>query len=120
MFSGKSPSFKISEITPLEIEDWIYSTILQNSDNKDPVFIAATNHFLLDQIRYDEFIKVLVKALYTTGAIGVKINSTLPEQWSYFSDQTFVESALTQESTISLHTLFWRPLGINPNNKKIY
>lgn len=120
IFSGKSPTYKISEMTAGEIESWAYNEILQKSDEKDPVLAAATKHFLLDEIRYDEFLKTLIKAMYTTGAIGVKINTTLPEQWSYFSDQTLVESALSQESTVSLHTLFWRPLGVNLNNKRSY
>jgi hypothetical protein len=115
VFSGKRPTLNFSEFIKSEVETWAFATLLNHNESTDPVAIAANMCFLADKTNYQDFLKTLIKAMYTVGAVGVKINATTTEQWSYYSDQPLVESALMASSVVKLHPLFWRAVGINEN-----
>lgn len=112
IFSQRKESFKLSDLTAKEFEEWVYANILNHEDSRDPVYSIAQKFYLEE--KSDEFSvrRELVKCLYAVGAAGVKTGPTAPWVWSYYSDHRLVESSLHGDTAITLHPLFWKAIGV--------
>ena len=113
VFARRPVSIKLSELSEESIRDWAQDELLASNTN-DPVAHAATQCFIDGKLSFFKFQLVLVNALYTVGAIGVKPDSASPEYWSYFSDHVPSDGAIRPTSTLKLHPVFWRAVGARP------
>lgn len=114
VFARRPVSLRVSELSEESIRDWVQSELLAHPDPNDPVAQAAIQCFMEDKLSHFKFLLVLVNALYTVGAIGIKPDTSSPEYWSYFSDHVPSEGAIKPSSVLKLHPVFWRAVGARP------
>lgn len=114
VFARRPISIKLSELSEESIREWVQDELLSNPDMYDPVSQAATLCYLDGKLSHFKFLLILVNALYTVGAVGVKPDSASPEYWSYFSDHVPSDGAIKPTSVLKLHPVFWRAVGARP------
>lgn len=114
VFARRPVSIKLSELSEESIREWVQDELLSNPDMHDPVSQAATLCYLDGKLSHFKFLLILVNALYTVGAVGVKPDSASPEYWSYFSDHVPSDGAIKPTSVLKLHPVFWRAVGARP------
>ena len=114
LLTRQRSSFRVSELSKAVLKPWAFSTILLDSDSKDPVAAAARSHFIEDRTNLFEFTLVLLDAMYMVGLIGLKPEPTAACCWSYFSDHRPAPGSLKPTSIIQVHPTFWRALGVRP------
>lgn len=116
VFARRPVSIKLSDLSEESIREWVQDELLSNPDQHDPVSHAATLCYLDGKLSHFKFLLVLVNALYTVGAVGIKPDSASPEYWSYFSDHVPSDGAIKPTSALKLHPVFWRAVGARPPN----
>lgn len=116
VFARRPVSIKLSELSEESIRDWVQDELLSNPAPNDPVSHAATLCYMDGKLSHFKFLLVLVNALYTVGAVGVKPDSASPEYWSYFSDHVPSDGVIKPTTALKLHPVFWRAVGARPPN----
>jgi len=114
VFERRLTSIRVSELSEETTRDWVETELLAHPDPNDPVAQAAIHYFLDGKLSYFKFLLVLVNALYTVGAVGIKPNAASAEYWSYFSDHVPSEGTIKPSSILRLHPVFWRAVGARP------
>lgn len=106
--------FPVSELSQSVMEDWVAKKLLQEEHSTDPVAIAANQYFLESKGSLLDFVLVVLKALYIVGAIGIKPDGHSFVYWSYLSEHVPAAGSIRPDSTIFIHHMFWRALGVRP------
>lgn len=114
VFARRPVTIKLSELSEESIRGWVQDELLANANIADPVAHAASQCFLEGKLSLFKFQLVLVNALYTVGAVGVKPDAASPEYWSYFSDHIPSDGTIKPTSALKLHPVFWRAIGARP------
>lgn len=106
---------KLSDFSEESINEWLIDGLLANEDLSDPIVKAA--HLLINdgKMSHFKFLLTLFDALYTVGAVGIKTDTSSPENWSYYSDHSPSEGSIKPSSVIKLHPTFWRAVGARPS-----
>lgn len=112
VLTRKPLSFPVSELSKGALEDWIWTTLLREQDSPDPVARAASTCYINERGTFFEFLLVLLDALYSVGAIGIKPDSTSPVYWAQYSEHRPAAGSIRPNSTIHVHPTFWRSLGV--------
>lgn len=118
LLHNRGYSFRIFEITKAEVDEWLIKHLDEDDLTRDPVYESAKNIFENSSCEIIEFIRVFVDALYITGIAGVKIDPQHEIKWSYHSDNSPHPSAISNSSTVKIHPMFWRVLGIDSSISK--
>lgn len=114
VFARRPVTIKLSELSEESIREWVQDELLSNQDVSDPVSRAAMQCYLDGKLSHFKFLLVLVNALYTVAAVGIKPDPASPEYWSYFSDHVPSDGAIKPTSVLKLHPVFWRAVGARP------
>jgi hypothetical protein len=112
LLTRKPAIFPVSEFSRSVLEDWYTAASSGEDDRSDPVMAAAKNHFLDGKGSHFEVALALVDSMYTIGLIGVKVDSTTPCYWSFYSDHRIARGSIKPSSAVHLHQTFWRALGV--------
>lgn len=113
-------TFPVSELSRPVMEDWVGQSLLHDDDSVcDPVAIAARKCFLDGKGSLLDFVLVLLDALYTVGAIGIKPDSFSQVYWSYQSEHVPASGSIRPDTTIHIHPMFWRVLGVRPRGEVV-
>lgn len=106
--------FLVSELSQSLMESWVVGSLLQKEHPLDPVTVAAKRYFFDSKGSLLDFVLVLLDALYIVGAIGIKPDGYSYVYWSYESEHIPAAGSIRPDSTIYIHPMFWRVLGIRP------
>lgn len=104
-------SFKLSTLQSDQTEAIILELIEKHAQSKDPVCVAAAHYFNSQLANINSFLIALIKALFTAGAIGIKIDGTSTAIWSQSDNQQPSDGQIKPSSSIYVHPIFWRVLG---------
>lgn len=113
ILKSRTQLFPVHEITNDDITETCleFCVTNQNRQDDDPISISARE--LVEDIRSaNSFLQVLLRAFYTTGLIGLKLESYEAVQWSISNDLCDSISEISDKSKISIHPMFWRALGV--------
>lgn len=115
IFARRPVQQKLSDFSEESINEWLIDGLLANEDLSDPIVKAA--HLLINdgKMSHFKFLLTLFDALYTVGAVGIKTDTSSPENWSYYSDHSPSEGSIKPSSVIKLHPTFWRAVGARPS-----
>ena len=83
---------------------------------KDSVRIAADNYYS-NANNYNAIIlkQEIFSTLYKVGIIKIKLSKGDRYKSSYEADETLLRSSIGSDTKIKIHPMFWRALGITPN-----
>ena len=115
VLKSRTSLFPISEITDHDITEICldFCVAHQNSKNED-ILSTSARELVEDSRSVDCFRKVLLSVFYSTGLIGLKLESYQAVQWSRSNDFGDSISEISDKSRISIHPMFWRALGVKP------
>lgn len=105
-------SFKFSDISKEKLDKFIMNQCCDLS-NDDPIYKAAAE-VGTDSRSYLSFFTLLLRLFYRVGIIGVKTDAFNQVQWSFNDQSNITDASLQGETSLHIHPMFWRALGIEP------
>lgn len=111
---NRKKTFLVMEITQDQIDEicldyCIHAEPLQRED----VLSTSARNLINVTSDYIHFRAVLIMILYSTGLVGLKVESTETVQWAVIGSRSVSLSEILENSRISVHPMFWRAFGIN-------
>jgi hypothetical protein len=115
LFYGAKCNMEVSEFTKDLIEER-YSEIVGNilDTNADPI-TRALDTLYTQSANFNSVRSYILRELYVTGLIGIKTGPSSSTSWSYMSMVTPSLGEIRPSSTIHVHPMFYRALGIAAN-----
>lgn len=116
LFYGMKSHIEVSEITKEFIEER-YPDIAAEiqeanlSSSADPITKSLDNLYT-PNANFGSIRSYVLRELYITGLIGIKTGPTSPVHWSYSSSTHLSTSEIRPSSSIYIHPMFHRALGI--------
>lgn len=102
--------FKLSQITKDKVEAFSLAHCLDVGSN-DPVISAGNVYINNGGGSHHAFVIVLVKALFSIGALGLKPDGFTSELWNFSSDRPPTDGQIKPSSTAYVHPMLWGSLG---------
>jgi hypothetical protein len=118
IFYGMEEHFDLSKINEeLLLEQ--YSIIVQDhghDDIKDPLITLLDKMYSKDG-NFNSSRASIIRSIYQTGLIGVKLGPTSSVNWSYSSKVQVSVGQIKASAKIYIHPMFYRALGIKMINR---
>lgn len=114
----KKSTFKHSDISKDEIDEFALELILDETVTLDPVRKLAVDYYEKSNISRSVFLNIFLTILYRIGIIGVKKDAYSSVVWSQDNDLVLSESEAKRSSFFHIHPMIWRELGIIPTSKR--
>ncbi len=113
LLRGRDLSFKLSSLKRAEVEAWLVEHLDDENVATDPVIKAATDLTNDNSIEVAVFLRALSEALYTTGMVGLKVDAQHEVNWPHFSNHMPPIGSINGGTTVFIHPMFWRVLGVD-------
>lgn len=112
MLYGMKEHFPVSEITRNFLCEK-YEEAVQSIENtqSDPITLALDKLYTNDG-NFSSIRNTLVRSLHFVGLIGIKVGPTSSVNWMYESSLSLSPGQMRANSTIHIHPMFYRALGI--------
>lgn len=112
MLYGMMEHFRVSDIT----RDFLctkYEEIAQSIENRktDPI-TSSLDKLYTNEGNFSTIRNTLVRSLHFVGLIGIKVGPTSSVNWMYESSLSLSPGQIRPTSTIHIHPMFYRALGI--------
>lgn len=114
---GRSPSFKYSEITEKNFEDFSVEVFDGLDENSFLRKIIAG--YMDGEKKYTHHLARILKILYVASIVGIKPQASDKISWSYIEDRGISEGQYKDSSSIYIHKMLWRALDIQPPSRMI-
>lgn len=102
--------FKLSQITKDKVEAFALTHCIEN--NMTDIVVNAGNSYINGGGgSHHAFVIVLVKVLFSVGAIGLKPDGFTSELWNFSSDRPPTDGQIKPSSTAYIHPMLWGSLG---------
>lgn len=108
----KSSNFIITDVSNEEIDSLIVRLIESQGCEKDKLYTQAAK-CLNGYCEFNDFITEWACALYKIGIVGIKLESYNTIQWSYEGASVIPRNLINKTSTLYVHPMVWRSLGIS-------
>lgn len=102
--------FKLSQITKEKIDEFALKFAFDGGTDPDPV-IRVAHGYLNSGGSSHSVVIALAKALYTTGALGLKPDGFTGVLWNYTSSRPPTDGQIKPSSTGYIHPIVWCGLG---------
>lgn len=111
-------SFKISTIPQDEVEEMCLNQSIKNADSfsRRDLLSAQARAVVDSVVSWETFLCTLMHIFYITGVIGLKTESFEAYQWAHEGTATIVADTIGMHTSVMIHPMFYRVLGIKPNN----
>jgi len=103
--------FKLSMINKEKVDDFALAFCVEGDDRTDPVINAGRIYLNGNSSSHHAFVIVLVKVLFTVGAIGIKPDGFTSELWNFNSERPPTDGQIKPSSTAYVHPMLWGSLG---------
>lgn len=111
LLSGRTSKVKVGDITYEQLEAFTLDICMsQNLDN--PLYKMASEVTSGKSIT-QAVLLLLIKTFYNVGMIGVKPEAFNEVQWSFKEKASIPDAQLEKSTTLHIHPMIWRALGIN-------
>jgi len=119
LLKQQTKTFRLDAIAREEVEEFCLNYAITRYDNKDLLSVQA--RAVVDgMIPWSGFLCLLAHVLYLAGMIGLKTEPFESYQWAHEGTSTIVADTINLNTSVSIHPMFHRVLGIKPerNNAK--
>ena len=116
LLKKRTSSFKRSAITRQEVDDIALDLSILDKHPNDPIHKIA-KQYTESSISWANLLNSLIKNLYKVGVIGIKKDSYESPIWSQLDEPVISDGEVKRSSTIYVHPMLWRVLGINDDSR---
>lgn len=113
LLKQKPKTFHLNDLTREEVEEVCLNYTVNNYGAGD--FISSQARAVTDaMLSWEMFLCSLMHVFYLTGIVGLKREAFEAWQWSYQGSTTIVANTINLETSVTVHPMFYRVLGIKP------
>jgi hypothetical protein len=117
LLKQKQSSFRLSSFTREEVEEFCLNFTVKNYRSPKSDLLSTQARAVADAvIPWEVFLRSTVHVFYITGILGLKTESFESYQWSNTGTSTVVADTIGMETSVKIHPMFYRVLGIRPND----
>lgn len=109
------PTFRINDFKTKDVEDFCLNFTIQNMDKKC-VIAQEAKKVAEGIISVHDFLLFLCHVFYRTGIFGLKLAVYEKTIWCYEGPETIAAKAINLDAGVTIHPVFWRVLGIKPED----
>jgi hypothetical protein len=109
-------TFKLNSIGREEVEEFCLVYTINNSESpaRSDVLSAQARAVVEKIVSWETFLRTTIHVFYITGIVGLKTEATESYQWSHEGPSTIVADTIGTETSVKIHPMFYRVLGIKP------
>lgn len=110
-------TFRLTLIPREQVEEFcLNQTINNRSIIYRPDLLTTQARAVVDGvISWGAFLCAAMHVFYITGVVGLKTEAFESYQWSHQGPSTIVADTISLETSVMIHPMFYRVLGIRPN-----
>jgi hypothetical protein len=113
ILKNRPSTFGVSEITDEQCFD-LAIKLFDVRPKRDGELGAVLRRIEVNPSEVDPFRNWLVAAFYRVSLIGLKLEAFEAVVWSTGGRRSISEAEIAPRTRVSVHPMFWRSLGINP------
>jgi hypothetical protein len=103
--------FTIKNVTEKHLENLCINLLAGDRASDNSLFSRECELVSSNKSTYDNLRRRFLEILYIVGAIGVKVRSGSPYEWSFRNEPLLDYHSLSQESTFAIHPMLFRALN---------
>jgi hypothetical protein len=116
LLKKRSTVFHIVTIQREQVEELCINNCIEDPGrNRSDLISKKARDVVAGLIPWSSFLCSLMHIFYITGIVGLKTESYEAFQWAYEGPSTIVADTIGMETSVSIHPMFYRVLGIKPN-----
>lgn len=112
MLYGMKDHFPVSDITREFLCDQYQAVAHQIRDTKLDSITIALDKLYTDEGNFENIRNQLIRSLHYVGVVGIKSGPTASVNWVYESRLSFAPGQVRPTSTVHIHPMFYRALGV--------
>lgn len=113
----KPVSFRLRIVAKAAVEDVCLEYSIDHLERTD-VLSTQARAVADGKASWEAFVCQLFHVFYLTGLVGLKTDAHEKWQWSYQGTSTIVADTINLDSSVIIHPMFFRVLGINPRGER--
>lgn len=111
-------TFRLNSLSREEVEEFCLDHTVKNYGSAKPDLLSSQARAVVDGIiPWEVFIRSAAHVFYITGVLGLKTEAFESYQWSSVGPSTVVADTIGMETSAMVHPMFYRVLGIRPNER---
>lgn len=115
LLKQRQNTFRISTIPREQVEEFCLEFSISTGGQIRPDLLATQAYAVVDGvISWEAFLRTLMHIFYITGVVGLKTEAYESFQWSHQGPSTIVADTIGMETSVTIHPMFHRVLGIKP------
>lgn len=112
MLYGMKEHFQVSDITRDFLYEQYQTVAGEIRDTKNDPITNSLDKLYTDEGNFETIRNNLLRSLHYVGVVGIKTGPTASVNWVYESRLSFAPGQVRPASTIHVHPMFYRALGI--------
>jgi hypothetical protein len=112
----RTSTFHLNTIQREQVEDLCLDNCLLDINQTRTDLLSVQSRAVIEgTMTWSAFLCSLIHIFYITGIIGLKTESFEAYQWAHEGPSTIVADTISMDTSIMIHPMFYRILGIKPN-----
>jgi hypothetical protein len=109
-------TFRLTSIPREQVEEFCLNYSISSNGPAPGDFLSSQARAVVEGvISWESFLCSTMHVFYITGIVGLKTEAFESYQWSHQGPSTIVADTINVESSVTIHPMFYRVLGIKPN-----
>jgi hypothetical protein len=116
LLKQKQHAFRLESIAQDAVEEFCLTYSIDNPSYTRRDLSSVQARAVADGlVSWESFICTMIHVFYLTGIVGLKTEAYETYQWSHHGPSTIVADTIGMETSVMIHPMFYRVLGIKPN-----
>jgi hypothetical protein len=116
LLKKRSSSFHLETIPRDQVEELCVNNYIGDPGQNRSDLISVNSRAVIDgMVTWSAFLCSLVHIFYLTGIVGLKTESFEAYQWAHEGPSTIVADTIGMDTSVMIHPMFYRVLGIKPS-----